>query len=603
MLKPEDIYSALGPLYYFTKLLGFSPFQLKGKSSVFLSVVNILWCMTLIAVFGMYAFYELNTAPTDDTIVVEIAESISTNLSILSLCGSILFACISRNNIANVIRGIAIIDEELRTLHLDVDTKVHYRNTKSYSILSISVLLIYMGGIIFVSCIDHLMNHNVVTLGLVIAHSAPLFSVFAELQFCGFALLLRKRFCWINMKMEDLVNKQSQRNRPVSKRSALAQKNIILTLLQKIGDKHHELCTITKQLNKAYAVQMLLFMIQAFLIIIIMSFYLIKMYLLNSFQEITPNEKIVYINTLTFQISLVFIIVLICSSTSKEARKAGILLHNLVSLNSVNGVESFDIEVACFSLQLLHHNVKFTACRLFVVDETLLYTIFGAATTYLVIVLQFEFGISTASNAANELKSAAQTIKPQLPYKFLEEVLARLAELEQRLIEEIRMIKESEPKLKSLQIPVSTNKPKLAEKSHVGYSRDLEAVQNNQTIHMTELGKSFLHFWKVYDIVNILNYSESSIDSAMFYVQGNPLIITIHPRHLGTQYLALELSSSSWVPAHRFVILNQNNPKGDLSSQILGTKIPLFRIHADRISTSDFITDGSLIIKAIISYY
>uniref|UniRef100_A0A1Y1MI32 Gustatory receptor n=1 Tax=Photinus pyralis TaxID=7054 RepID=A0A1Y1MI32_PHOPY len=212
-------------------------------------------------------------------------------------------------------------------------------------------------------------------------------------------------------------------------RSALAQKNIILTLLQKIGDKHHELCTITKQLNKAYAVQMLLFMIQAFLIIIIMSFYLIKMYLLNSFQEITPNEKIVYINTLTFQISLVFIIVLICSSTSKEARKAGILLHNLVSLNSVNGVESFDIEVsftllglptlflllqvACFSLQLLHHNVKFTACRLFVVDETLLYTIFGAATTYLVIVLQFEFGISTASNAANELKSAAQTIKPQ----------------------------------------------------------------------------------------------------------------------------------------------------------------------------------------------
>uniref|UniRef100_A0A1Y1MJA6 Uncharacterized protein n=1 Tax=Photinus pyralis TaxID=7054 RepID=A0A1Y1MJA6_PHOPY len=100
MLKPEDIYSALGPLYYFTKLLGFSPFQLKGKSSVFLSVVNILWCMTLIAVFGMYAFYELNTAPTDDTIVVEIAESISTNLSILSLCGSILFACISRNNVS-----------------------------------------------------------------------------------------------------------------------------------------------------------------------------------------------------------------------------------------------------------------------------------------------------------------------------------------------------------------------------------------------------------------------------------------------------------------------------------------------------------------------
>lgn len=65
--------------------------------------------------------------------------------------------------------------------------------------------------------------------------------------------------------------------------------------------------------------------------------------------------------------------------------------------------------MACFSLQLLHHNVKFTACSLFTLDETLLYTvssikipsldtkmffkIFGAAATYLVIVLQFEIGV------------------------------------------------------------------------------------------------------------------------------------------------------------------------------------------------------------------
>ncbi|KAK5650348.1 hypothetical protein RI129_001377 [Pyrocoelia pectoralis] len=628
MLKPENIYSALTPMYYSTKILGFSPFLLKGKSSKLSSVVNVLWSTALICVYGGYAFYALNTAPNNDTIVVKIADSINTNLSILSLCGSILFGCIFRSSISNVIRGIATIDDQLWRLNLNIDRKYHYRKTKIYLIIFIFLLMLYMCSIIFVKCLEYLSHTNIITVGLVIADLAPLFSVFAELQFCTLALLIRKRFCWINAKM-DTLKKQSGRNKQrfVGKRSKLAEKSSILSLLQEIGDKHHELCTIAKQLNKAYAVQILLFMIQAFLVIVIMSFYLIKMYLLNSFHKITANEKIVYMNILALHVTLVLIIVLVCSNTSKEARKAGILLHNSVTLNSLDGVESFDIGVACFSLQLLHHNVKFTACRLFTIDETLLYTVCDIANIHKTIVhvadcwsgYHLLVYIDGSSNSPEEIQhaickiatedieaSANATITRELKgVCTTKEVMERLAQLEARLLEEIKMIRGMEIKLGSHVPAVSSTEksPTLLKQSKNGYQRDLEAAKNNQTIHYTELGRSFLYFWKVYDIENILTFSESSVQSGIFYVQGNRLQITLHPHHLGTHYLALELSSTNWLPKHRFIILNRNNEKGDLSSQILGMSIPLFRIHTEKISTLDFIVDGSLIIKLVISYY
>ncbi|KAK4883030.1 hypothetical protein RN001_006349 [Aquatica leii] len=47
-------------------------------------------------------------------------------------------------------------------------------------------------------------------------------------------------------------------------------------------------------------------------------------------------------------------------------------------------------QILVFSLQLYHQKVQFTACRCIAINETLLFTIAGAVTTYLIIIIQFD---------------------------------------------------------------------------------------------------------------------------------------------------------------------------------------------------------------------
>lgn len=54
----------------------------------------------------------------------------------------------------------------------------------------------------------------------------------------------------------------------------------------------------------------------------------------------------------------------------------------------------------------------------------------------------------------------------------------------------------------------------------VSYKRDLEAAKNNGTIQTTELGKSFLYYWRVYDIQEAVKNHYSSVESSIFSVQG-----------------------------------------------------------------------------------
>ncbi|KAK4883534.1 hypothetical protein RN001_006853 [Aquatica leii] len=386
--------------------MGFAPFKLSGKGSKTYSTLHLVWSSFLIFVFGIYAAFAVNAAPSDDTLVLKITDSMNIHLCIFSMCGGIFFACIFRNNMSSIARDLHSVDREFHADSFDV--KESYRKTKMYLIICSSVIVIYTTAMLTNNFVNHLSSLNYLTIGVALAYSAPLFPVLALAQFCTFAVILRVRFTWINERMESVGLQQK-----IKKTSDSFDKDHLLTVIQELGDKHHKLCTISKKLNKVYAAQILLFMMQAFLMLVTVSFFLIKMYYLRSFNQITINDKIYYANMLFFHIVLLLSITLICASTAKEARRAGTILHNVVPMYAFSTINHLDLGAACFSLQLLHHNVKFTACRLFPIDETLLYTIVGAATTYLVIVLQFEFGVSGANTQNCNDTTTATTIKTQ----------------------------------------------------------------------------------------------------------------------------------------------------------------------------------------------
>ncbi|KAJ9599792.1 hypothetical protein L9F63_026359, partial [Diploptera punctata] len=69
------------------------------------------------------------------------------------------------------------------------------------------------------------------------------------------------------------------------------------------------------------------------------------------------------------------------------ANRSKTLVHRL--LCKTQDVEIRE-ELELFSLQISHQKIRFTACGFFPLDFTLLYSIIGAVTTYVVILVQFE---------------------------------------------------------------------------------------------------------------------------------------------------------------------------------------------------------------------
>ncbi|EFN62286.1 Putative gustatory receptor 28a, partial [Camponotus floridanus] len=91
-----------------------------------------------------------------------------------------------------------------------------------------------------------------------------------------------------------------------------------------------------------------------------------------------------------------------------DGKKTAVLISRLLSVNdNKEGTKQLEI----FSLQLLHRPLEFSACGLFVLDRTLVTSLAGAVTTYLVIIMQFQKENDTKGNYDNILKNATQLLK------------------------------------------------------------------------------------------------------------------------------------------------------------------------------------------------
>ncbi|XP_021920102.1 putative gustatory receptor 28a isoform X3 [Zootermopsis nevadensis] len=110
-------------------------------------------------------------------------------------------------------------------------------------------------------------------------------------------------------------------------------------------------------------------------------------------------------------------IVWACASTAREANRTAVLVHKLLSKTRDPGVKE---ELQLFSLQLLHRKVQFTACGFFPLDFTLLYSIIGAVTTYLVILIQFQLSFANPKqngtvSAVLPVSTSSDLFTPTLP--------------------------------------------------------------------------------------------------------------------------------------------------------------------------------------------
>ncbi|XP_063904965.1 putative gustatory receptor 28b [Zophobas morio] len=233
-----------------------------------------------------------------------------------------------------------------------------------------------------------------------IQQTALLFSAtiktFSKYQFVVFVLQLQARFTKINSIIRSFY-KDSRLTKLVLNPAVRSIPERLYTLCR----LHYKLASVLQKINAAFAVQLLVSIAVSLFDVLFQSYYLYyvatgKATVASVFMVMNP---LVWLLDETIE---VYWLVYACSSTCDQANETPTNLHELR-----NNYFEMDIEthVQTYSLQMLHQKVQFSVLGFFVVDYTLIYSIVGAVTTYLVIFIQFDQS-SSVDNSSDGLNNS-----------------------------------------------------------------------------------------------------------------------------------------------------------------------------------------------------
>ncbi|XP_062142081.1 putative gustatory receptor 28b isoform X6 [Drosophila sulfurigaster albostrigata] len=160
-------------------------------------------------------------------------------------------------------------------------------------------------------------------------------------------------------------------------------------IIQESMEIHHLICEAAATANKYFTYQLLTIISIAFLIIVFDAYYVLETLLGKSKRE-SKFKTVEFVTFFSCQMILYLIAIISIVEGSnraiKKSEKTGGIVHSL--LNKTKSVEVRE-KLQQFSMQLMHLKINFTAAGLFNIDRTLYFTISGALTTYLIILLQF----------------------------------------------------------------------------------------------------------------------------------------------------------------------------------------------------------------------
>ncbi|XP_078043022.1 gustatory receptor for sugar taste 43a isoform X2 [Augochlora pura] len=166
---------------------------------------------------------------------------------------------------------------------------------------------------------------------------------------------------------------------------------------------HSLLCDTVSLINNAFGVVILAVTTTCLLHLVITPYFLI----LQAGEEHEWIFLAVQGMWCIFHVTRMLIIVQPSYSTVAEAKTTAVLVSQLLS-SSFDKSTRHQLEI--FSLQLLHRPLEFSVCGLFSLDRTLITSITGAVTTYLVILIQFQNADDTQGQV-DRLKNATQILK------------------------------------------------------------------------------------------------------------------------------------------------------------------------------------------------
>ncbi|KAH8271766.1 hypothetical protein KR044_005237 [Drosophila immigrans] len=428
--QADNVFQSLRPLTYIS-LVGLAPFRLnlnadkEVHTSTYSFVAGIVHYLFFVVCFA-------SSIREGDSIIGYFFQTNITKLgdSTLRLTGIIAmstifgFAMFRRQKLVSIIQNNIVVDE----IFVRLGMKLDYQRILLFS------FLISLGMVIFN------VIYLCVSFGLLISATiSPSFVTFMAFalphinislmvfKFLCTTHLAQSRFSMVNEILQDILDAHIEQNAALElspmhsavnhQRYAHRLRNMISTPMQRysvtsiirqnpdyaikqVANIHNLLCDICQTIEEYFTYPLLGIIAISFLFILFDDFYILEALLNPKRLDYFEADEFFafFLTQMLWYIVIIFLIVEASSKTIRHSNYSAAIVHKI--LNITDDLELRD-RLFRLSLQLSHRKVSFTAAGLFRLDRTLIFTISGAATCYLIILIQFRSTHHVDENANN----------------------------------------------------------------------------------------------------------------------------------------------------------------------------------------------------------
>ncbi|XP_039314541.1 uncharacterized protein LOC120359743 isoform X2 [Solenopsis invicta] len=377
LFHATDFLSLMYPCFTICRILGMFPYKI--NDSIFEAsrsryvVLTIISCVT--CVYQLTKIYEINILNVRGSVIAKIQDNCFTILgSFIVIVSSILSS--QRMRLLQVILGVS--SKLPPKSYKKLSKLIHFKDI--FGFLSLTV-----HGMLSIGRMSPKVGLSVLTRLIENYNNLQIFQM--NMLYMNCVCILKACFKRIDDKLinlrELIINDKSHIPRLICRE----QRNPLLLEEIKTLKKQYLLVTDTVQmLNKIFSPQLLATFIMVFVEITFELYTNTVQWhnglFINLFNQIHETFLMFYVMYFVIKIVL---IVWACETGKNQAIKISTTVHDF--LNIISDEEIKD-ELQSFSLQIMHHDITFSAKGL-TVDATFLTTMVGTITTYLLILIQF----------------------------------------------------------------------------------------------------------------------------------------------------------------------------------------------------------------------
>ncbi|XP_044257185.1 putative gustatory receptor 2a [Tribolium madens] len=377
----ENIIDVLKHVWFLSKLFLLCPRSIDEKIKcqerrTFYKIYKYIYNIVAVFLTSYMAYITTNLRITQKlSIVTQLADLIFSASINASGVATVFFCLFYQNRLIEVINKLDKLDNKLK--HMLIWKS--YKHTQIFITCELFFLIL-----IWISFFLNFMLHcnNTTWRCLyrwIVLYTLSKMSQVMLIQFCAFVVVLKQKFCIVNQYI-----KQGCKLNNGHYKNFLNQVQII----------HNEIIVTHNEIQTIYSVPLLMKIASQFIGIFCSLYFCIFGYIYDDEMVIPQNFHDIFLPLICILTNAleILVTVTVCELTVLEYRRIKKLLYR-IPISKTDSILIRNINL--FSLQLAHQKLEFSACGFFLINGTLLHTIVGAVTVYLIMFIQFDIATAT----------------------------------------------------------------------------------------------------------------------------------------------------------------------------------------------------------------